>query len=107
MKDNNNMLYGGKLLDKFKQSWASYFSRWIKAYGNQGVPIWGITVQNEPEASQTWESCIYTAEETRDFVADYLGPTLNSDHPSVKIFGFDHNKDHIKDWSDILLADDR
>ena len=41
MKDNNNMLYGGKLLDEFRQSWASYFSRWIKAYENQGVPLWG------------------------------------------------------------------
>lgn len=63
-----------------------------------------MTVQNEPEASQSWESCLYTAEETRDFVAAHLGPVLAAEHPDVKILGFDHNKDHIVDWADTLLA---
>ena len=62
-------------------------------------------MQNEPEASQTWESCLYTAEDTRDFVAQHLGPRLDADHPDVKVLGFDHNKDHIKDWADALLAE--
>jgi O-glycosyl hydrolase len=57
-----------------------------------GVDVWGVTVQNEPEAAQPWESCIYTPETTRDFVAEFLGPQLKRDHPEVKIFAFDHNK---------------
>jgi len=106
MKDNYNMMWGGKLLDEFKWSWAQYFSKWITAYNNQGVNIWGVTVQNEPEAVQSWESCIYTAEDTRDFVAWFLGPVLKADHPDVKILGYDHNKDHLPDWADTLLAED-
>ena len=41
-----------------------------------GMPIWGLSVQNEPMAKQKWESCLYTAEDERDFVKKYLGPTL-------------------------------
>jgi len=70
------------------------------------VPVWGVTVQNEPEAKQPWESCIYTPEQTRDFVAEHLGPALEEAHPDVKILGYDHNKDHIEEWADALLGAD-
>ena len=104
MKDNKDMMHGGKLLPEYRASWAEYFAKWITAYEKQGVGIWGVTVQNEPEAAQSWESCLYTAEETRDFVAEHLGPTLNKVHPDVKILGWDHNKDHIQEWADTLLG---
>ena len=63
MKDNKDMLHGGKLLPEYFQSWATYFTKFIKAYENEGIPVWGVTVQNEPMAVQTWESCIFSAEE--------------------------------------------
>ena len=72
MKTNKNMLRGGKLLPKFRQAWANYYVKFIKAYENQGIPVWGLTIQNEPMASQRWESCIYTAEEERDFLKNFL-----------------------------------
>ena len=76
MKDNNDMLHGGKLKPDFFQPWAKYYTKFIKAYEKEGIPVWGITVQNEPMATQRWESCIYTAEEERDFLKNYLGPTM-------------------------------
>ena len=76
MKDNRDILHGGKLKPEFYDAWARYYVKFIKAYGQAGVPIWGMTVQNEPMAVQPWESCLYTAEEERDFVKNYLGPTL-------------------------------
>ena len=76
MKDNNNMLRGGKLRPEFYQSWANYFAKFIKAYEAEGVPVWGLTIQNEPMATQRWESCIYSAEEERDFLKNHLGPTI-------------------------------
>lgn len=63
MKDSTHMLQGGKLKPEFYQPWANYFAKFIKAYEKEGIPIWGVSVQNEPMAKQTWESCIYTAEE--------------------------------------------
>ena len=59
MKDNNNMLRGGRLRPEFYQSWANYFVKFIRAYEGEGIPIWGLTIQNEPMATQKWESCIY------------------------------------------------
>ena len=76
MKDNNDMLHGGKLKPEYYQAWANYFAKFIKAYQQEGIPIWGLTIQNEPMAKQTWESCNYTAEEERDFLKNNLGPTL-------------------------------
>lgn len=76
MKDNKNMLKGGKLLPEFYQPWANYYVKFINSYQKEGIPVWGLTLQNEPMAVQTWESCIYTAEEERDFLKNYLGPTL-------------------------------
>jgi glucosylceramidase len=61
MKDNNDMLHGGKLLPEYYTAWATYYTKFIEAYEKEGIPVWGISVQNEPMAVQTWESCRYTA----------------------------------------------
>jgi len=74
MKTNGEMKHGGKLKPEYRQTWAEYFVKYVKAYAAEGVPIWGLTVQNEALATQVWESCIFTANEERDFVRDYLGP---------------------------------
>jgi glucosylceramidase len=93
MKTNNDMLHGGKLKPEYSQTWADYFVKYIKAYQAAGIPIWGITVQNEAMATQVWESCVYTAEEEKDFVRDYLGPSLKKGGLSdVKLMIWDHNR---------------
>lgn len=106
MKDNNNMLKGGKLLPAFNQSWADYYIKFIKAYEAEGVPIWGLTVQNEPMATQTWESCLYTAEEERDFIKNFLGPTLHkAGMADKKLIAWDHNRDLIYQRASTVLDD--
>ncbi len=60
MKDNNNMLQGGKLLPQYNQAWANFYVKYIKEYEKRGIPVWGLSVQNEPLAVQRWESCIFT-----------------------------------------------
>jgi glucosylceramidase len=105
MKTNNDMLNGGSLKPEAAGAWSQYFLRWIAAYEAQGVPIWGVTVQNEPMASQAWESCTYTSAEQAAFVANHLGPALrDSAFPNVKLFGFDHNKAELEEWADALLG---
>jgi len=106
MKDNNNMLQGGKLLPKFHQAWANYYIQFIKAYEKEGIPLWGLTVQNEPMAKQTWESCIYTAEEERDFVKNFLGPTLHKNGmANKKLVIWDHNRDLMYQRAATVLND--
>jgi glucosylceramidase len=106
MKDNNNMLRGGRLLEEYYPSWALYYAKFIKAYESEGIPIWGVTVQNEPMATQRWESCIYTAEEERDFLKFHLGPTLEKEGlGNKKIVVWDHNRDLINHRANIIFQD--
>lgn len=106
MKDNNNVLRGGKLLEKYKQAWANHYVKFIKTYEAKGIPVWGLSVQNEPMATQKWESCIYTAEEERDFVKMYLGPTLKKNGlQDKKLIVWDHNRDLIYQRASTMLND--
>ncbi|MCD9187648.1 MAG: hypothetical protein LUM44_14610 [Pyrinomonadaceae bacterium] len=106
MKTTGTMLKGGKLKPEFAASWAMYYAKFIKAYEKEGIPIWGISVQNEPMATQTWESCIYTAEEERDFLKNHLGPTMRKEGLSnKKIIIWDHNRDLIYQRVSTILSD--
>jgi glucosylceramidase len=106
MKDNNDILHGGKLKPEFYQSWANYYAKFIKAYQAEGIPIWGLSIQNEPMATQKWESCIYSAEEERDFLKNHLGPTLKrAGLADKKIIAWDHNRDLIYQRASTILAD--
>jgi glucosylceramidase len=94
MKTNNSMLKGGKVKPEYYNSWAMYYTKFIKEYEKEGIPVWGISVQNEPMATQRWESCIYTAEEERDFLKNHLGPTMEKEGlKDKKIIVWDHNRD--------------
>lgn len=106
MKDNNNMLRGGKLKPEFYESWARYYTKFIKSYDKEGIPVWGITIQNEPMATQTWESCIYTAWDERDFLKNYLGPVMEKEGLSdKKIIVWDHNRDLIVQRAQVIFGD--
>jgi glucosylceramidase len=106
MKSNTNMLQGGSLLPEYYDSWARYYAKFIKAYEAMDIPIWGLTIQNEPMAKQRWESCIYTAEEERDFLKNHLGPTLEKEGlGDKKIIVWDHNRDLITNRANTILED--
>ncbi|MDA9819317.1 glycosyl hydrolase [Salibacteraceae bacterium] len=106
MKSNGDMLQGGKLLPEFYNSWALYYAKFIEAYEKEGIPVWGITIQNEPMAVQRWESCIYTAEEERDFLKNHLGPVLEREgYGDKKIVVWDHNRDLINQRANVIFED--
>ncbi|HEX4681624.1 MAG TPA: glycoside hydrolase family 30 protein [Gemmatimonadaceae bacterium] len=106
MKTNNDMLHGGKLKPEMRSAWANYYTKFIKAYEREGIPIWGTTIQNEPMATQTWESCIYTAEDERDFLKHDLGPAMKrAGLGDRKIIAWDHNRDLIYQRVSTILGD--
>jgi len=106
MKDNHDILHGGHLLKRYYGLWADYLVKFIQAYHKQGIDLWGISVQNEPMANQSWESCIYTAEEERDFIKTALGPALHkNDLQHVKLIAWDHNRDLLPQRASVLLND--
>lgn len=96
MKTNGEMNHGGKLKKEYYEAWAAYFVKYIEAYAQEGIRIDCVTVQNEPAAVQTWDSCIYTPEEEGEFAADYLVPALRGAGLSdVSVFVWDHNKEEV------------
>lgn len=106
MKSNQNALCGGRLLDKYKKTWALYYAKYIKAYREEGIKISAISVQNEPKAVQTWESCVWTAEEEKDFIINDLAPTLEAEGlGDVKIIIWDHNKERVFERAQDILTD--
>lgn len=106
MKDNNDVLHGGKLKPEFYGAWALYYTRFIKSYQKEGIPIWGITIQNEPMAIQKWESCIYSATDERDFLKNFLGPVMEKEGlRDVKIIVWDHNRDLMVQRAETIFDD--
>lgn len=106
MKTNGEMNHGGKLLPAYAPVWAQCFVRFIREYEAEGVPVWGVSVQNEPMATQRWDSCIYTAEEERDFVRDHLGPALaDAGLAHIKIVIWDHNRDLMVERASVVYSD--
>jgi glucosylceramidase len=107
MKQNGVMNGGSPLKTDCFAAWALYFSKYIKAYAAQGINIWGVTIQNEPENWPSWEGCTYTAAQERDFLKNYLGPQLKNDPATsaVNIMIHDHNKDHMVTFANTIIGD--
>ena len=106
MKTNKSMLRGGSLLPEYYQAWANYFIKFIQSYEAEGLPVWGVTIQNEPMATQRWESCIYTAEQECDFLKNHLGPSLaRAGLGDKKVVVWDHNRDLITHRANTIFDD--
>ena len=108
MKDNNKWV-GGKLLPKYYDTWALFFSKYLTAYKAEGIDIWGVTVENEPHGNgDNWESMHYTPKEMTDFVQFHLGPKLEKDGYGNKIIlGYDQNRAGLQEWVDEMYRDDK
>lgn len=106
MKTNGEMNHGGRLRPECRAAWAQCFVRFIRAYEAEGVPVWAVSVQNEPMAHQRWDSCLYSAEEERDFVRDHLGPALHdAGLAHVRIVIWDHNRDLMVERASVVYGD--
>ena len=106
MKTTGEMNFGGKLKSECRDTWADYYCKFIENCEKENVPIWGLSIQNEPEAKQTWDSCLYTAEEERDFIKNHLGPSLEKHNLlDRKVIIWDHNRDVMVERARTVLSD--
>lgn len=105
MKTNGEMNNGGALKPEYYGLWAKYLAKYIQVYRAAGIPVTMLSIQNEPEATQTWDSCRYTAEEEGRFAAEYLAPALaEAGLSDIKVFAWDHNKDMLYQRMEDTLA---
>ncbi len=106
MKTNNRMDDGGSLRSEYAPAWARYYVKFVQAMAAEKLPIWALTVQNEPQAKQVWESCLYSPEQERDFVRDHLGPELEkAGLTNVKLLAHDHNRDILEKDTAAVFGD--
>lgn len=103
MKDNNSRMNGGKLKEEYYEAWAAVYALFCDALAEEGIRVYGVTVQNEAAARQTWESCVYTAEEERDFVKKYLGKLMRE--RGIRLYFWDHNKEKLYERAKVMYED--
>ncbi|MDF2943061.1 MAG: glucosylceramidase [Herbinix sp.] len=107
MKTNGEKVHGGKLKPEYREFWAEYICRYIKEYEKRGLQVNRLTIQNEPAAVQSWDSCLFTAEEEKEFLRDYLYPSLVKNGLSrVKINIWDHNKERLYERARTIIDQD-
>jgi glucosylceramidase len=91
--------------DSYKATWAEYIMAWLQAYESHGLPMWGLTPQNEPMAQQaSFESCAYELDGMVDFIATYLGPRVKAAFPNLALMVYDHNRLAALDWVTAIYA---
>jgi glucosylceramidase len=94
MKTSNSWV-GGSLKPEYYAAYARYFVKYFDAMKAQGITIWGITPQNEPENGNNTPSMLMNATEQTNFINSQLGPQMNAaGYGSIKIIAYDHNCDH-------------
>lgn len=105
MKDNGERKHGGHLLPRYADMWARYLCRYIREFRDRGFRVKRISVQNEPKAVQTWDSCLYSAEEERAFILEHLRPAMMREgFGDIEIFGWDHNKERAYERARVLAG---
>ena len=87
---------GGDINTVYFPSLAQYFVLYLQAYQQAGIPIYAISVQNEPlNSTSSYPSEYLAVSDESDFIANFLGPALNdAGLGAVKIFAYEHNWDN-------------
>jgi glucosylceramidase len=97
MKSTQSLI-GGRLLPEHYGAYAKYFVKFLEAYAREGIPVYAVTVQNEPGVDRSKEpkkwhypSCKFTGEEEAAFIRDHLGPAIQKSGLKTQIWCYDHN----------------
>ena len=94
MKTSENLI-GGELLEQYESTYADYLVRYLDAFRGFGIPIFALTLQNEPGFTPvTYPGMEMDAQTRARVIAQYLGPKLANRKPRTHILEWDHNWSH-------------
>ncbi|MBN1896024.1 glycosyl hydrolase [bacterium] len=112
MKENNHYACQGqenpsRLIWKpeILSAYAHYLSLTVQYYRREGIPVYAVHVQNEPHACQVFPSCLWSGEELRDFIRDYLAPRFRKDRLDAEIWLGTINHGDYRRYAGVVLAD--
>lgn len=98
MKSNGERSHGGRLKPEYYSVWAEYICAYLRAYQSHGLNVVKLSVQNEPNATQLWDSCLFSSAEEKAFLRDHLYPALvKTGFSDVAVYIWDHNKERLFD----------
>jgi O-glycosyl hydrolase len=89
MKDNNSTKKGGHVLPEFYDDLGEYTVKAIQDYKDAGIDLYAISLQNEPNFVEPYNSCVYTRGEYSSMLK-VAGPIIKEAFPNVNIFGAEH-----------------
>lgn len=101
----NGQPKGGHLRPDMSDAFAAYLVDYVRGMGEHGVPIWGITLQNEPGNPNNTPSMLMDAAHQASLIGGHVGPAFRKADLTARIIAFDHNCDH-PDFPLTVLADE-
>ncbi|XP_042857000.1 lysosomal acid glucosylceramidase-like [Penaeus japonicus] len=111
MKTNGKHNESGQLIPNMWRPWADYLLKFVKAYEEEGVPIWGITTQNDPlsgfDPNYRWNSLGWASEDMRDWIKESLGPAIDEAglQDRLRVIIHDHDRNQLSWYSHATLQD--
>ncbi len=105
MKTTGERNNGGQLKPEYSNAWAEYICRYIKEYRQRGFNVTMLTIQNEPNAKQTWDSCLYDGAMEKVFLRDHLHPALKRNGIDIEVYIWDHNKERAYERAVEIIDD--
>ncbi|HLF34009.1 MAG TPA: glycoside hydrolase family 30 beta sandwich domain-containing protein [Cyclobacteriaceae bacterium] len=87
-------------------AYALYFSRFVQAYRAEGIPVYAVHVQNEPNSCQNFPSCIWKPSDLAIFIGRFLGPKFDADQTGAEIWYGTIERPHIRNI-DTVMEDDQ
>ncbi|MEH2349097.1 MAG: glycoside hydrolase family 30 beta sandwich domain-containing protein [Nostoc sp.] len=105
---SNKGLYGkgGYLRPECYNVYADYFVKYVKECEAKGIPVYAVTIQNEPQYEpDAYPGMQMSIQDEIGFIKDYIGPKFQQNGISTKIICFDHNfDDNGTDFAASVLA---
>lgn len=93
MKDTGSLVQG-RLLPQYYDAFSRYLLKYVDAYAAEGIPVFALTVQNEPDYEPgDYPGMRLNAPERARLIGDHLGPMIAARGDGPLLFDWDHNWD--------------
>jgi glucosylceramidase len=104
MKTSGSII-GGSLRPEYYKIYAQYFTRFVESYRDEGIPVYAVTIQNEPlYVPGHYPGMSFPPGEEASFIKTALGPEFKEQGVNTKIMIYDHNWDR-PDYPMTILDD--
>jgi glucuronoarabinoxylan endo-1,4-beta-xylanase len=76
----------GTLASGSRSAYATWLVNFVQSLAADGITVYAISPQNEPDMCETYDSSVMTSSAQDDFIKNYLGPAFNSNGITAKVF---------------------